>query len=396
MDQVGICWFDDPSDAGDAWISINGSASEKISGIEKLSSNILWVTNLHWGAYKKLEMLKSTHIFHTQFFRTSLQLLLEDVGNPDNIPSFIENASIILTRVVLMGEELLNLKLNTNPYRYTTLISDKYLPRKCRLKPMGDSQPKLMDVFKQATQENQAKFGESPKGSTCKKFYYPRVEYANWILSQDYPVSNSWEKIDKKYTNKMFGVEDNALIGATKTNREKLLRLGQKKAAILKISVLSQEAGHTRFSGFSQGVNRYNRGWATLPEVLEISRYSKVLVEDGYTSELGKISIPSELDIGASQFSISKGIFLENYWIGLASALDSGRYCTALGAYIRAYDRIACGRAAEQFHQNSFVVGSYSIGRLAVYLRPSQHESAVELAKELGLAPPLSMMNPEN
>lgn len=391
MEKVGVCWFDDDLVATEAWISVDGSSPEKIAGIGNLSYDVLWVTNLSYKAYRKLNLHNSQNIYDTQFFRTSIKILAHEYGLESDPARFAEVASKILTRVLGLGKNSLGISVENKVYRYTSLISDCSLPRTYTMKPFGKNQVEISEAFKQATQANQAMSGRNkPAGSKTYNFTFPKSAYAKWILGQQVPVSDKWEKLPAKYLNKTLGVEDNNLVGATKTNREKLMSLGEKSAAIFRISVLGTEKTHSDFSYYGSGVF-HNRGWATLPEVLEISRYSKVHIHYGYESELGSLEIPDGVDIDAGDFSVSKGLFLENFWVGLTSTVDSGKFYTSLGAFLRAYDRIACGRAAEVFARNSFVVGSYGTGRVVVCLRKSQFKSAVGLARECGLMPPIEL-----
>ena len=66
----------------------------------------------------------------------------------------------------------------------------------------------------------------------------------------------------------------------------------------------------------------------------------------------------------------------------------NNKHFTSVGAYMRAYDRIACQRASEAFQNYNFVIGSYGTGRLVVFLKPSSAELATAIALSEGLIPP--------
>lgn len=126
--------------------------------------------------------------------------------------------------------------------------------------------------------------------------------------------------------------------------------------------------------------------WATYPEVLELMRYSELMVYESASVGAGVLQDVPCIDNPLYSNCMSAGLFLENYYCALMAPIDKRN--TALGAYMRAYDRMACGRAAEAFHNAGFVVGSYSSGRIIVLIREGERERAEKLALKIGMIPP--------
>ena len=296
--------------------------------------------------------------------------------------------SSIFFRASNLGKELLNICPSQGGYRYTSLVNDGCLPKGLYLQP-SVNRNLMFDIFKQSTQANQAMIGMRPKSSHAYSFSFPRAAYANWILSQKYPLTNNWEEHSLGKGTSKFGVRDGVTLKGTKNVRQRLLELNEVYAGFFKINVVSTEYSYQSHSSFSAGSSS-SRNWATIPEILELSSRSCLEMDDGFISKSGFLSVSDKLPLDVNEYSISRALLLENIWTGLCAPIQ-GSIPTSIGAYIRAYDRIACGRAANEISNNSFVVGSYSTGRVIVYLRESQKSLINETVAPLGLIPPIDI-----
>lgn len=384
--NIGVCCFDDSNFAGSGWASTNGEQAIKVSSFAELTSDTLWICNLNYRTYRKLNLSNSQHIVDSQFFRTSIAILAKELGLEDNNKALAERTAEIFRRVSKLCKEHLGIALS-NTYKLSNTISDRLIPVTFKKQPQSPFKEELLSAFKQSTQQNQAMIGQvRPQGANAYTFSFPRTAYAQWIMGLDYPSSNDWNEIIQKDGGSIFGVDDGTEIKGTKANRKKLIDLASKKSAFFRVKVHSMAKNYQASNNFGSGAS-YPRFWASVPEIIELSYYSKIEILGGYFSEISTISIPNDLDQTLDEYSFSRGLFFENLWIGLATPLLNGEYYTPLSAYFRAYDRIACGRAARAFSDHSYIVGSYGTGRVTVYLRPSQLEQASRFALSLGLLP---------
>lgn len=397
MTKIGVVWFDDCDSAMNGWYSIAGSEPVRINSHGQLQSDVLWVTNINYRQYRKLNLTSTPNIFDEQYFRTSLRQISSEVGLLEDPKSLVVFASKVFTRVVDLGKKYFNLDITNPGYRYYSLLADRIMPPFMRKRPMESFALDLIDGFKQATQANQAITGlKAPQGSAIQSFVIPRVAHAKWLLSQGYPGSGTWTELKKKDYTAVFGIEDGQEVRGTKSKVNQLIELGKTKAAILRVNVVSIDNFHRTFSTFGAGV-KHTRKWATIPEIIHMARYSKIEIEGGYATDLKKLNILDKIKLddfdNQLDYSYSLGLFLENVWIALTNPLYGNGQHTAVGAYMRSYDRLICARYAEMFSEYNCVIGSYGTGRVLVYVRPNENYTIGELALENNLLPPLHMVN---
>lgn len=402
MIKIGVCCFEDVSDASSGWASINGSDCFRISGHSELQSDILWVTNLPYQHYKNLNLITAPHIYDTQFFRTSMEQIAKENGLDGDDQVLAEFCSSLFTKVANHGKDFFDFDLSTPGYRYHKLLSYKLIPDFSRKRPEGRFSGDIFEAVQNSTQANQAMSGvKKPQGSTAVNFVFPRGPYARWLLSQKYPAGTKWTEIKQKNDSATFGFEDGKVIRSTASVVDRLSDLGQDNALFMRLNVQSMDPFYQRFASFGASgsfgpsARQKHRRWATLPEVLELSKYAKVQIMGGYMTPFTEKQIIEPSVLQGTGMSYAHGLFLENTWAALCSPIStqSGSTETTLGAYMRSYDRIACGRAASRFAKAGFVVGSYSMGRLIVFVRPGEEVQAAREAFASGLLPPMSFMN---
>ncbi|MEZ8292751.1 hypothetical protein AB6D11_02735 [Vibrio splendidus] len=395
--KVGVCIFDEPSLAKAGWASIAGSNSKRIQSVSELSSNVFWVTNIGYFDFKKLNLFQSSNIVEDQFFRVKLATLLYELQSSDDPRSGSEIASKVLNRVHEIGKKTLGIEITGSSYRYSSLIQNNCIDKLHSSKPSGSNPQDISMAILQSTQENQVMSSRlQPRGSRAFPFSFPRGSYAKYLLSLKYPSSNEWKTIVASDGKKVFGVQNGKSLKGSEDILSKLQNHEQNgRGLILRTAVQNMEKSHQSFAQFGMGANKMIRNWATGPEIIEMARYSKVEVNGGYYTNLEEIDLPDEIKLLlGDQFSVSHGIFLENYWVAISSAIYSKNQTNvcAIGAFMRAYDRIACGRAAEVFSRNNFVVGAYSLGRVLVFVRPGEEQTVKNIALELGLIPQPNIM----
>jgi hypothetical protein len=397
MIKIGVVWFDDPTVAMNGWYSVDGSEPTRINSYGELKTDVIWITNINYRQYRKLNLTSSPHIFDEQYFRTSLRQISTEVGLQENPKELVIFASKVFTRVVALGKKHFDVDLSNPGYRYYSLVADRIMPSFMRKRPIESFGLDLIDGFKQSTQANQAITGlKAPQGSNIQSFVIPRASHAKWLLSQKYPGPGVWKELKKKDYSGVFGTEDGQEVKGTKAKVNQLIELGTSMAAIFRVKALSIDSFHRPFSTFAAGSN-HTRKWATIPEILHMSRYSKVEIEGGYATEAVELDILSDLNLtdfdNQLDYSYSLGLFLENVWVALTNPLYGNGQFTSVGAYMRSYDRVICSKYAEMFSEYNYVIGSYGTGRVLVYVRPNENHVIGELALEKNLLPPMHMVN---
>jgi hypothetical protein len=392
MRKVGVCIFDDPTQCAYGWASIAGEVSRRINGYGELRTDVLWVLNLNWKTMNTMGLNRSNHLYDEQFFRISLRQIGFELGMNEDPEKFATSVSEVLNRVAVLGLETLGVNIDNPGYRYTSLVADKHLPDFCRKKPMGPMSASIMDATRQATQENQAHLGrQAPHGSSIQGFSFPRGSYGRWMLSQPIPSCERWKEFSLGGSETLIGVDEGHEIRGTKAVLERLMKQGESNALFLSVNVQSVDRFYRPFSTFGAGSN-YPRAWATLPEVLSLSRYAKLSVSGGFMTPLRANPIADKIQMDINEMSYSRGLLLENLWIAIANPVSTTKRQTPLGAYMRSYDRSVCQKVAEIFESYSYPVGSFGVGRVMVYLRAGEIPSATELALENGIIPSISLL----
>jgi hypothetical protein len=390
--KVGICLFDDPTLGTGGWSSVSGMPAIRISDYGSLSTDVLWVTNLRFNAYKKLGLIKSHHIYDDQFFRTSLKLLMAELGLSNKPNEACSVISEVLQRVSALCENKLNFNMDACSYRLAPSIAASIVKPAWRTRPSGKHAAELAEAFKQATQQNQNAFAiVPPSGSQAMPFVASRAPYYKWLLEQKVPIGSTWRPIKQSTEEKVLGVEDGVEIKGTKSLIARLKEWSNDECYFFRIRVSSIEPFYRPFATFGHG-SWEQRHWATLPEIIEMARYSKIVLSAGFKCDAGKLDLPEGIIDDTKSYSYSYGIFLENVWNAIASPLYGSKYHTPIAAYMRAYDRTMCVRMAEGFANFNCTVGSAGAGRVMVYVRPSEQKEILEFASENLLCPPLDLV----
>jgi len=386
--KIGVCWFDDPKLAESGWSSEGGAAAVRVSGINELRTDTVWVSNIDYRTYRNLNLNNLPYFRDAQFMRIGVDILAKELGLADNVPSLVEKIAEIFTRTSRLGFQRFGVKPQDESYRYQKLLAPHSLPEFAKSRPAGRFIDEVEQAFGEATQANQAMTGgQRPRGSQAYSFVFPRTSYAKWLLSQAVPGSNEWRKMKIETE---FGVVNGEPVKGTKAVTAKLLKISEKHACLFRVNVIQMDSVYRDFATFGAG-SRTPRNWATLPEVLAMSRYARIRITDGFMTDIG--IIPEELGTNVinDEFSFSRGLLTENQWVSIATPVD-GKIPTAISAYLRAYDRIACNKAAAKFHTNRLTVGSYGTGRVTVYVKKGEEEFASKVALNAGMLPPLSLM----
>lgn len=390
MKKIGVVCFDNYQSVQAGWSSVDGSVPKRINGIGDLSSSVLWVSNLPFYYYKKLNLIRNPNIYDQQFFRTSLKLLGSELGLEDNVKSLCQYASVIFQRVYQQGVDDYQILLDEAEYRYNTALASVILPSNIRQIPSGKYSSIMMEAFKESTQQNQAMIGNATKGAKARTFAFPKGAYARILLSQDFPSNSNWRKISAEKIKCTVGTREDNVIKGTNAFSKYCQDKFQNKAVFLKVSVTYTSKFFRSFATFAMGSN-YQRKWVSLPELIELLKYSVVEIHEAYEGDVFKLSL-NNLDLDIDEYSVSRGLYLENLWTALSLPLNEGEYFNPVGAYIRAFDRVLCLKAAYAFARNNFKIGSLGTGRVIVYVKPNEEELATNIALEEGLLPPNHMV----
>lgn len=387
---IGVVLFDDEH-ADSGWSSVNGEAGVRIHGVGDLDSSVIWITNLDFKLFRSLQLTSLKYVYDAQYFRTSVKLLISELGLmlEGDAKNACEVLSEIFQRVGRLGRQYFDVEPSNEAYRYNVLLQEKCLTGALRKKPHSNFD-ELSSAFSQSTQANQAMTSrKQPKGSNAYSFIYPRTPYAKWILSQPIPNGSSWERYSFGKGSSTFGIDDGRLIKGSIAMLDMVKELMLTKAGFFKVSVRKVDRRYQHCCFFGAGAGKY-RGWASLPEILDLATYAMIELADGWVCDQTTLSAILPTEIPDQEFSYSRGLLLENLWTGIACSLHGSDYQPPVGAYFRAYDRILLGRAARSLEDHGYLVGSYGTGRIMLFSRKAQLPQVLPVITDLGLLPPVT------
>lgn len=392
--RIGTVLFDDPYIAREGWAS-KGEEVVRINGHGELDSDVLWVTNVPFPKWRELTLNNTSNILHSQYMRTTIDHIAKELNLVLDPKEIVLESAKVFNSAVKFGSDEYGIGIGTPGYRYTNIIADKIYPSHMRSAPDITFRHRLLDAFKQSTQENQAMSSKQiPSGSSVYSFNFPRATYAKWLLEMPVPIGKQWKEIKKSANTTTIGTREGEMVKGTKAVIKKLIGMGQDNALFLRVVVKYTDKMYRNFATFGNGSNHI-RGWVTLPELITLVKYSVVELHGGFMTEIGPLGILTDSINTKEEFSYSKGIFMENLWISLATPKFKDQY-NAVGAYLRAYDRAMCFKVAEKLAiENGFTIGSYGAGRIQVYLREGELGYAIETGLANNVVPQFCMMSGE-
>lgn len=390
---IGVCIFDDESTVGSGWASIAGEDATRVSHFSELPNDVIWVTNLNYRVYSKLNMNKLPNVFDEQYFRSSIKNIRQEVGLMDDGEQASIFCSAIFQDTVREMKKILKRDVvPIHPYRFYTGISPLVVPSGVRRSPSHQSGFAIHEAMKESTQQNQAMFGtRAPSGSKANPLTVPRASYFSWLLKQPLPSCTGWREVKENEVSCVMGTQHGRSLKGTKAAIQKLHEMGSKEALFLRVSIKSTDPFYRDFATFGVGAN-YHRGYATLPEIMHLARFSKLEIGGGY--RCGYLEDDAfDFDLDSNMFSYSRGLALENLYAALANPIRSGSSegYNGLSAYLRSYDRILCQRHAEVIAKKGFTIGSFGTGKIVIYALPHEIEQMKDACFESKLMMPMGM-----
>jgi hypothetical protein len=385
-DFYGVCLFDDSKIPGDGWAARPNEPAIRISGIHDLAHDLNWVTNLDYGSFMANGLGAMRHICQSQYFRESVDSLLGDYALGENHEVAAAFLADHFNGTAIFGHSLMGidpLKVRNN-YRYAQHIVNQLNIPLLKQSSRGITQEHSDLICESATQANQAMVGNM-KGLLSVHGYFPRLLYFRWLLRQLVPISLDWKK--EKFAREEIGYKDGKLVGKNLLLELSRVSEESKVALFFRIAIYSQHKEYSTFGSFGVG-KKESREWVTLPELLNLSRYARIQVKETYSLPGGYLR--DYIDCLAvleniPDVSISMGLFMQNLAAAVMAPVNKKE--TAIGAYLRAYDRVGCFTAAEQLYMLGVMPGSFSMGRIVTKVTPDDVIKAKSAMASRGIIP---------
>lgn len=378
---IGVFRFDNPAAGDTGWASVAGAPVFRFNTTGDLDSGHVWISDIGYLDFQRRKMWNSAHVRRSDFMRVKPASLAGELALDYGTSESLEALSAIYDRVAQLVENRLGESMPAITYTVPHALKHIDFPPPGKIDVAHTDA--LDTAISQSTQEVQRCGGRMPVGAKIIQPCFPRVAYARYLLSRPLPdTGQGWAeaKIDGKGVK--LGLSRGKVMKGTPEWLAAKTPLLETHAMFLKVRVLETSPAFASHGEFGSGFNAGNRMWATLPEIFHLANYCLLEVRSGYFCPARRFDVPDAVRGN----TVSEGLLAENLWVAqtLNTHRDKG---LARGAYIRAYDRVACANAVLKLTALGYRALSYGSGRIVLATsgpadRISQH------LLEAGLIPP--------
>lgn len=390
--KIGVILFDDTKVGEQGWGAKSGHEAERFNGINELDQEYVWISNIEYNDFNHLSFRNVSYLRESHYMRSTIKSFIQELGLHNSPSEAAEILSNIFQRVIDFGYEMFGIDPREHSHRYANLLAQKILPMNMR-KPPTHNNESISDALEESTQLMQNNVGRRPSGRKAITIHMPRIAYFNWLLKSKVPSSTEWKKIAFNSGEFEIGIDKGKEVEGTKSRMANLEKLSKDNAFMFNISIKSMESDYLSFASFGVG-KKTSRTWVTFPELKELSRYARIEVRKGLKTSIGEIDGDVMDKDPTTNFSYSKGLFLENLVSALSTNVDG--VLNGVIPYIRANDRMACLKAAEILNSEGYFVMSYSFGKIVVLVPETSINDFIGKILSMGLQPPISLLSKLN
>ena len=390
MRKTGILFFNNITTPSSGTAYHDGNVFH-FDSISELDMSVAWIVDLPYKNYTDSGFSSYANLRPSQYLRVGLSGILRELGLKKNLEG-AEVLGSLVDSIVSDLAEMIGANPYSQPYRLNFGALSLLLPN--YYADFSKNQSEAVSVaLDNAYQANQGSLiTKNPNNAKLHHFTFPRVAHFEYLMNQNFPINNVWKEMAQYKKPILTGVKKGKRLENFDEVKQQLEKLHTDTACILKVHVRGIE--DTYMQGFAFGVEggRSNiRVWASLPEVINIMRYTEVEILSGYETAASKLPLRPEIDLSINRYSYPRGIVAENIWVALADkiSINSVKRSTGIGVYLRAYDRLICGKLAEAFSLESYKIGGFGNGAVRVWARSQEADKLNSIAARYGAVPDL-------
>lgn len=358
----------------EGWAAIEGDAAVRFQRVTELPNDVHWLTNLSFGDFWRSQLAAHPNFYPSSFLRTDFPAVCDDVGvgleytQPEQTATLM---AIYFGRVMWLAKSIGVDPATSREKALAKMISERTV-NKYKL-------PDALNAALETAYQTQTKVitKRQGKGHQAITLRRPRYEHALEMLHSPVPSEYNWEYLNHE----RLPAPDKAVDWCLANELPVLANVVVKPDRGVMSDVLSYGSG--------AGVAR---SWISQPELLFVSQYAQVDVigafvcADGYQAQPELEKIP---ELGAfSHSSYALGLFMENFFISMASPRVMGQqatYYAPRSIWYRAYDRFQMFLKAMALTAEKFPVSGYGVGSVWLSYPPGATEDLFELAGTLNL-----------
>lgn len=395
--EFGVVFFDDINEPKDGFACVAKGQAFRVSGINELSTDVIWWTNITYEAfYKRTEAWRSPWLRHDKYLVVSPKdVLLEWAVDPktvagDYAAQLVSNA---FSRIMNLS---FNLIRDVHPRsKMEEVFTGKFLREdmRCILPELEYPKGEAANIIKSgsAWQEFTRTTIPSIKGGRWLMLRKPRLAYAHEMLQIPVP----------KGPFEFYGRADMRSVA-----RDKLKWvINNDNPCIAEISINKLDGDIAPVYGFGNATekdHRISRSWVSHPELVVMSKFSEIEVKSlymGYEYDLIGPQLPEAvkdfLTDRYSETSWSVGVVAETIWRALALGEDKAKvipgeeraHTSWQGAWIKGADKSLMFLSAMQLTEKGYSVVSYGLGWLRIAVAEDNVPDLIKDALTVGLIP---------
>lgn len=392
--RYGVVRFDAQDPTGGGWASVGGGRAFRVSSVGDLDNSTLWWSSLGFNAMLDSGLNKTPYIKRASYLNSWARDGMNEicVGWGWLRRSYTE--SDIARNLSAIFDHTMRFVAANYPLDASRAPGHDNLADELRCLMLPERDPRLSREVDSAVSAAHMYFNYcvTPRfpreGFSEVLFSVPPVRYAQEILGSIVPVDQFEFFSDDRLPPQHARVE-----WATQEPRPVLCRVTVSNASPEVSSIIAYGNGAKEGS---------NRAWLSQPEVLLVSKFANVEIDSAFVFA-GYEHLPESCRLPAftamQAMTPTAEIVASNHWLGLCRnnpyrlEPSRDRVVSPRAAWMSAIDRFLMFTYARQLHDRGMAVRRYGAGGVTVVVPDGNYRDAYEVACELGLMAPTTLVN---
>lgn len=403
--KFGVVFFDDINDPQEGFSAVagNDSSAVRISGVNELSTEVIWWTNISYESfYKRTEAWRSPWLRHDKYLVVSPRELLLEWGIDVNTVGADYAAKLCAEGFDRVMRIAFKLVTDLEPHaRMEDIFQGKFLREDLRRLlpeleyPKGDAAAVIKSG--NAWQEFTRTAVPGMRGGRWVMLRKPRMSYAHEMFNTPIP----------KGPFEFYGRADMRSVARDKNTWV----IENDNPCIAEITINRLDGTIAPIYGFGNSTDkdkRVARSWVSHPELVVMNKFAEIDVKSVYMGDeydLLSVNLPESVkDFLTDKFaevSWSAGVIAETLWRAVALAEDKTQaeggdraHTSWQGAWLKGADKANMFLSAMQLTELGYSVMSYGLGWLRVASLDEDIPDLIRDALTLGLIPQIYDVTP--
>lgn len=391
--HYGVVLFDEPKHPEAGWAMQAGDRPFRIESVGNLDSDVFWLTNLEYKAFRESNLDRSPRFLEDGYLRLRLNAMLADWGLREETPEIqLRSLTALFHATMTLAEKLYGIDY-VPPYALAVGLAELLGPK------VHQEQPADATYALESASQSYV-FCQTPKWRKHDKvvtFSLHRGVHAQALASASVPVG----RFQTLSNHELPDGADARLEWAFQEERPLLLRVKLTNIDPDVSPLINYGAGARARRGRVEGkrVQQTNlHEWITAPELKLLAKHAQVEIlavmaaERYIESPIRLPAISSELS-DLAYLSYAYGLLAENAWVAGTVDSEGKKKVSPLSVWLQSLDRARCFAAALAISRQAedVVIMSYGYGRITLRLPDMGSHFGSDLAN---IALPCDVLSP--